>query len=194
MERKLIIAGIGGQGVIFATKVVSHAALARGEHVMASENHGMSQRGGSVVAHVRFGRDKAPLIRQGTADALIGLDRVETLRNLLFVRPGGSVYVNSANGLEAVVADRLKELRIDVFAIDASACAKALGSPTATNLVVLGFAAAHADFGLSVEELSNAVRTLGPARAIELNLSALEMGAQKCEAIRHLPFAISHQP
>jgi indolepyruvate ferredoxin oxidoreductase beta subunit len=178
MDYKLIIAGIGGQGVIFATKVVSHAALARGERVMASENHGMSRRGGSVMAHIKFGQDLAPLIRKGAADALIGLDRVETLRNLLFVRSGGRVYVNSANGLDGAVADRLRELRIGVFAIDASACAKALGSPAVANLVTLGFVAAHAEFGLSVEELSNAVRTLGPTKAIELNLKALEMGAK----------------
>lgn len=192
MELKLIIAGIGGQGVIFATKVVSHAALARGECVMASENHGMSQRGGSVMSHVKFGRDQSPLIRQGTADALVGFDRVETLRNLLFVRPGGSVFVNSANGLDAALTDHLKTLNIGVHAVDASACAKALGSPAVANLVVLGFAAAHADFGLSVEELKNAVRTLGPARSIELNLKALDIGAQKADAIRREGKAISH--
>jgi len=179
MERKFIIAGIGGQGVIFATKVLSHAALMRGEQVMASENHGMSQRGGSVMSHVKLGGDQAPLIRRGTADALIGFDRAETLRNLPFVRPGGCVFVNSANGLGQPAADRLKELGVDVFSVDASACAKELGSPAVTNLVVLGFAAAHSEFGLSVDELKTTARALGPAQAIDLNLKALEMGASR---------------
>ncbi len=179
MELRLVIAGIGGQGVIFATKVLSHAALMRGERVMASENHGMSQRGGSVMAHVKLGGDEAPLIRRGTADALIGFDRAETLRNLPFVRPGGCVFVNSPNGLEALAADRLKQLDVGVFSIDASACAKALGSPAVTNLVVLGFAAAHSKFGLSLDELKATVRALGPAQAIELNVKALDIGASR---------------
>ena len=179
MELKLIIAGIGGQGVVYATKVLSHAALARGERVMASENHGMSQRGGSVMAHLKVGGDEAPLIRRGTVDALIGLDRVEALRNLTFIRPGGSVFVNTANGLEAAAMDRLNEMGVGVFAIDASACAKELGAPAAANLIVLGFAAAHSRLGLSLEDLKAAVRALGPAKAIELNLKALETGAAR---------------
>lgn len=179
MERKLILAGIGGQGVIYATKVLSHAALARGERVMASENHGMSQRGGSVLAHVKIGGSDAPLIRRGTADALVAFDRVEALRNLPFVRAGGSVCLNSANGLDPAVMARLTDLNVGVFALDADACAKELGTPTVTNLVVLGLAAARACLGLSVDDLKDAVRALGPARAVELNLKALEMGAGK---------------
>ena len=179
MTLKLVIVGIGGQGVVYATKVLSHAALARGERVMASENHGMSQRGGSVMAHLKVGEDEAPLIRRGTADALIGLDRVEALRNVTYIRPGGSAFVNSANGLGGAVMDRLNELGVGLFTIDAGAGAKELGAPGVTNLVLLGFAAAHARLGLSVEDLEAAVRALGPAKAIELNLKALEMGAAK---------------
>ena len=179
MERKLILAGIGGQGVIYATKVLSHAALARGERVMASENHGMSQRGGSVLAHVKIGGSDAPLIRRGTADALVAFDRVEALRNLPFVRAGGSVCVNSTNGLDPAVMARLTDLNVGVFALDADACAKELGAPAVTNLVVLGLAAVRECLGLSVDDLKDAVRALGPARAVELNLKALEMGAGK---------------
>jgi len=122
MALKLIIAGIGGQGVVYATKVLSHAALARGERVMASENHGMSQRGGSVMAHLKIGGDEAPLIRRGTADALIGFDRVETMRNLTFIRPGGSVFVNTVNALEAAATERLVDALLpgDVVLVKAS--------------------------------------------------------------------------
>jgi Pyruvate/2-oxoacid:ferredoxin oxidoreductase gamma subunit len=101
------------------------------------------------------------------------------MRNLLFVRSGGCVYVNSANGLAAAVAHHLETLNIDAHAIDASACARALGAPAVTNLVVLGFAAAHPNFGLNVEELKSTVQTLGPAKAVELNLKALAAGAEK---------------
>ena len=179
MERKLIIAGIGGQGVVYATKVLSQTAMARGEHVLASENHGMSQRGGSVMSHLKIDSGEAPLIRRGTADALIAFDRVEAVRNLPFVRAGGCVCVNSANGLEPAVMPRLAELAINVYAIPADANARELGAPAVANLVVLGFAAALDALGLSLGDLQEAVRALGPAKAVELNLKALEVGAAR---------------
>jgi len=183
MERKLIIAGIGGQGVVYATKVLSQAAMARGGHVLASENHGMSQRGGSVMSHLKIDSGEAPLIRRGTADALIAFDRVEAVRNLPFLRSGGQVCVNSVDGLDPAVMPRLGELGIRVRTINADACAKDLGAPAVANLVVLGFAATLGALGLSVEDLKEAVRALGPAKAVELNLKALEAGAGLAERL-----------
>ncbi|MEK9164363.1 MAG: 2-oxoacid:acceptor oxidoreductase family protein [Chloroflexota bacterium] len=177
MELKIIIAGIGGQGVVYATKVLSQAALLRGEKVMASENHGMSQRGGSVMSHVKIGGGDAPLIRRGTADFVIGFDATEAVRNLPYVRGGGHVFVNSADGLDPAVAARLAELGIGVHTIHADACAHELKAPAVTNLAVLGFVAAHPYFGVTVDDLRNAVRALGPAKAVELNLKSLDLGA-----------------
>jgi indolepyruvate ferredoxin oxidoreductase beta subunit len=179
MERKFILAGIGGQGVVFATKVLSHTALARGERVIASENHGMSQRGGSVQSHVKIGGSESPLVRRATADALIAFDRTEAMRNLTFVRSGGSVYVNSADGLDQKLAARLSELNIQVRSIDASASAQKFGLVGATNLIILGFAAAHEDFGLRLTELKDTIRKLGPAASVENNLKALDVGAKQ---------------
>jgi indolepyruvate ferredoxin oxidoreductase beta subunit len=176
-ELKLIIAGVGGQGVVFATKVLSQVGLARGAGVLASENHGMSQRGGSVLSHLRIGGSDAPLIRRGAADALVGLDRSEAIRNLTFLRRGGAVFVNSADGLDESLQSRLRELDVRVNAVDAGRCAAELGSMTVVNLVVLGFAAAHPAFGVTVEELGAAVRALGPAAAVDRNLRALAAGA-----------------
>jgi indolepyruvate ferredoxin oxidoreductase beta subunit len=178
IEIRLVIAGIGGQGVVFATKLLSQAGLARGAGVIASENHGMSQRGGSVMSHLKIGGSDAPLISRGTADALVGLDRSEAIRNLTFVRQGGAVFVNSANGLDDTLRPRLDQLGIGVNAIDAARCAAELGSPAVVNLVVLGFAAAHPEFGITVSELEDAVRALGPAAAVERNLQALAAGAR----------------
>ena len=177
MALKLVIAGIGGQGVVFATKVLSQAGMRRGDTVLASENHGMSQRGGGVTSHLRIGAGDAPLIRKGGADALVGLDRAEVTRNLTFVRPGGTVYVNAADGLDPALTPRLAELGIGVHAIDALGCAAAIGAPSAANLVLLGFAAAHSEFGVAVSELEDAVRALGPASAVARNLQALAAGA-----------------
>jgi indolepyruvate ferredoxin oxidoreductase beta subunit len=183
LERKFMLAGIGGQGVIFATKVLAHAALAQGVKVMVSENHGMSQRGGSVLSHIKFGGSEAPLVRRATADGLIAFDRNEALRNLTFVRTGGSVYVNSLDGLDPAVMPRLNELKISVWAFNATACALELGVPGVLNLIVLGFAAAHTDLGLSVSDLQAAVRALGPARSIEVNLKALDVGAAQAQLV-----------
>ncbi len=177
MRLNCVIAGIGGQGVVFATKVLLQAALIRGDAVLASENHGMSQRGGSVQSHVKLGGSDSPLIRRGTADLVIAFDRVEALRNLAYVRAGGQVFVNSADGLEPPVAARLAEIETAVHPIDAAALAAQLGSPAVANVIVLGFAAAHGALGLSVDELKAAVRALGPAQAVDVNLKALEMGA-----------------
>lgn len=174
----IILAGIGGQGVVFATKVISHAAMTRGQSVMASENHGMSQRGGSVQAHIKLGTSEAPLIRRGTADALVAFDRTEAMRNLPFIRAGGRVYVNSLDEFDLTVMNRLQELNVGVFTFNADACAKDLGSPAVTNLIVLGFAAARGGLGLSVADLQESVRVLGPTKTVELNLKALEIGAR----------------
>ena len=184
MELKLLIAGIGGQGVIFATKVLSQAALSRGESVMASENHGMSQRGGSVQTHFTIGSGDAPLIARGAADVLVGLDRMEALRNLAYVRPGGCVYVNSANGLEPTIDQRLAALGIGVFDIDAIGLVQELRAPAVLNLVMLGFAAAHGGLLLTLDDLKNAVRALGPAKAVDMNLLALDAGAARVGAAR----------
>lgn len=178
MELKLVIAGIGGQGVIFVTKVLSQAGLMRGQQVIASENHGMSQRGGSVMSYVKIGGNEAPLIRRGTADALIALDPTEAVRTLAFVRRLGAVCVNSPNGFEPALIPRLTELGIQVHTVNADGLARQLGALAAANLVVLGFAAARQALGLTVDELKAAVQALGPPKAVEMNLNALEAGAR----------------
>jgi indolepyruvate ferredoxin oxidoreductase beta subunit len=178
-ENKLLIAGIGGQGVVYAGKVLSQVGLARGVAVMASENHGMSQRGGSVTSHLKIGGSDAPLSGRGAADSLVGLDRSEAIRNLTFVRRGGAVFVNSANGLDESLRARLDELDIRVHAVDADRCAMELGSPAVVNVLVLGFAAAHGEFGITVGEVEAAVRALGPPATVDRNLKALAAGARR---------------
>jgi len=176
MDLRIVLAGIGGQGVVYATKVLAQAALLAGYSVMASENHGMSQRGGSVIAHLKIGSSQAPLIHRGTADALIAFDRQEAVRNLPFPRPGGSVYVNATSGLEAPLAARLAEIGIRVYRLDATGGALALGSPAAGNLMLLGFAA-QLGLGLGLPVLKEAVQALGPQWAIAANWKVLEAGA-----------------
>jgi len=117
--------------------------------------------GGEVVVTSKdhaSGTDRlAEVARRLKADWVVNVQG-----DLPFIRPGGGVYVNSLDGLDPAVMNRLQELNVGVFTLNADACAKELGSPAVTNLVVLGFAAARGGLGLSVAELQDSVRALGP--------------------------------
>ncbi len=175
MERKLILVGLGGQGVVFLTRLIAHAAIYMGHEVMVSETHGMSQRGGSVVSHLKIGGDQAPLIRRGTAHALLALEADEAVRNLSFVRPGGLVLVNSEDGLRPEVAGSLAELAIQVHTLPASRMAQDLGAVAVTNVILAGFAVAHPALSLTMEALTDSVKHVARVGQ-ELNLKALELG------------------
>jgi len=184
-QGRIVLAGVGGQGVIFASRLLAEAALAAGAQVMVSESHGMSQRGGSVAAHLIIGDEPGPLIRRGTADTLIALDRLEGLRHLPVLRPGGAVFINAVEGFPEPVRARLHELGVSACQVDADGEALRLGSPAIANVVLLGFLAAHTSLGLSLDDLKHAVRGLGPPPAVKINLSAIEEGARKAHGPDH---------
>jgi len=97
-----IIVGLGGQGILFTSRVLGHIAVSRGEQVMGSEVHGMAQRGGSVISHFKVGDYSSPLVLTGGADLLLAFDQNEGIRNLHFLHPGGKAILNihSAGSLE----------------------------------------------------------------------------------------------
>ena len=97
MKSDIILAGVGGQGILTIATIVGQAALARGLQVKQSEVHGMAQRGGAVVAHLRLSSDPiyADLIAQGTADAILSVEPMEALRYTAWLRPGGVVLANT---------------------------------------------------------------------------------------------------
>jgi len=174
-ELKLILAGLGGQGVIFTTRLLAQAAVALGEPVMVSEIHGMSQRGGSVVSHLKIGGNESPLIRRGTADLLLALESDEALRNLPFLRPGGVAIVNTEQGPPPEVAEHLAGLDIQVLSVPATRIAVELGSAAVSNVVLVGFAAAHPSLTLPIDALGKALAVVALRRR-DLNLQALEAG------------------
>ncbi len=176
-ELKLIITGLGGQGVVFLTRLISNTAVALGQPVMVSETHGMSQRGGSVISHVKIGGSEAPLIRRGTADVLLAMEANEALRNLGYLRRKGTVFVNSSNGLHAEVAEHLQRLAIETRSLPASQQAMELGTAAVANVILAGFAVAHPAMPLDIETLRRTVGEIAP-RGRELNLKALQIGYQ----------------
>ncbi|MDR0916815.1 MAG: 2-oxoacid:acceptor oxidoreductase family protein [Oscillospiraceae bacterium] len=124
----ILICGIGGQGVVYASKILARQALERGETVHTAETIGMAQRGGSVVSHVRIGDDcHSPLIPIGGADVIIGLEPAETVRNIAYLKHGGTVAVSTRGIAPTTGGDYdpeamltyLKGLDINLIIVDA---------------------------------------------------------------------------
>jgi len=172
---RIILAGLGGQGVVFATRVLAQTAVVLGRPVVACETHGMTQRGGSVLSHVTVGGDVAPAIRRGTADVLLAFDHDEGLRNLSYLRPGAVGFVNTRRPLPPQIREPCDRLGLRLFPWDATTPALELGSPAVANMLLVGYAAAHPAFELRLDVLRQALLAAG-RRAAERNRLALDRG------------------
>ncbi len=175
METKIIICGLGGQGVVFLTRLLANTAIAAGHEVMVSETHGMSQRGGSVLSHLKINGNQAPLIQHGAADLLLALEVDEAARHLGYLRAGGTAFVDAERGLRPELDADIARLGLRVHCLPASKMAIALGAPAIANVILAGFAAAHPEMPLAYEALSHALEA-GSGRHSDLNLAALEAG------------------
>jgi indolepyruvate ferredoxin oxidoreductase, beta subunit len=175
MKCNLIITGLGGQGIVFLTRLLVQTAAALEWPVLASETHGMSQRGGAVISHVRIGDNPAPLIRRGTADLLLAMDSDEAVRNLPFLRPGGTAVINSANGLPTQIAGHLERLQIGLYCLPAIQMATDLGAPGVANVIMAGYAAAQPTLALPLETLQTVVSQIS-YRATAVNQEAVALG------------------
>ncbi len=163
LQNQLIICGLGGQGVLFLTRLINEAAVLMGEDVISSETHGMAMRGGSVVSYVRIGNFKSPLIRAGQADIIVSLSEQELPLYSHLLKDACQIYVNMPRGKK-------------FCSINATRVAEELGTPLVTNLVLLGFASGHTDFPMEYTILKKILYTISPPRALELNSRALEEG------------------
>ena len=190
----ILISGVGGQGVVLASYVLSQTALAEGYDVKQSEVHGMAQRGGCVTGHLRFGdRVYSSLITPGTADVLLAFESVEAARYVNWLRPGGllvynKVHLNSSTvsaGLATYPQDidaRISALWPNVCALDASALAAQAGTVKAANVVMLGAVAASLPF--TADAMEAVIRRSVPPKTIDVNLAAFELGQSvaRCDA------------
>lgn len=191
----LVVAGVGGQGIILASRVVAHAAIAAGMEVRTSEVLGMAQREGPVSSQVRMGRHlPGALIPSGGADILIGFELAETIRNLYLLKPEGTVVTATTAIIPTTVAlgasryDReellayLRKTIRDTAVIEAEELAREAGNVKALNSVLLGALAAMDKLPIPAADLENTLLSTVPARFREANERAYALGYQSIGA------------
>ncbi|HOB28243.1 MAG TPA: indolepyruvate oxidoreductase subunit beta [Bacillota bacterium] len=182
----LLITGVGGQGTLLTGKIIAAAALAEGYDVKTSETHGMAQRGGSVVIHVRIaGKVYAPLIPPGEADFLLAFEKLEALRFLPCLSPKGTVIVNRQAikplpvltgacaypaGITAALAAHAKQ----VIPVNATAMEPVCRHPRTANLLLLGVLAHQLPF--PQETWHQAILRQIPAQHLQINRQAFTAG------------------
>ena len=189
METKnVMIVGVGGQGSLLASKLLGRLLLNKGYDIKVSEVHGMSQRGGSVVTYVRFG-DKvySPVIDKGQADFIVSFEELEAARWTEYLKPGGKIITNTQKispmpviiGAAEYPQDLLEQMNtkgLDVDAIDALSLAEAAGSSKAVNIVLMGRLSKY--FDIPVQEWLEAIEASVPAKFLELNKKAFQLGLE----------------
>ncbi len=163
MKQQIVVSGIGGQGVLFVTRILAEAAIEKGMEVLTSETHGMAMRGGTVISHVKVGPFTSPLIRMGQADIGLFLHAGNREVHRGFLKPGGLIYLNAAEGG-------------DGEAIDATAIACEHGSLVIANLVLLGFAVRHEGLFCDAPTIEAVLKRISPARQLETNLEGFRLG------------------
>lgn len=185
MKKDIILAGVGGQGIISIASIIGYAALAQDMYLKQSEVHGMSQRGGDVMSNLRISDDDiaSDLIPFGQADMIISIEPLESLRYLPYLSKEGWVITNTRPfnnipnypPIDQVLAEVAKVPHH--IALDAETMAKEAGSAKAANIVILG--AASPFLGMAYEKFEQAIQFIfgkKGEKVIELNLLALKAG------------------
>ncbi len=184
--KSVMIVGVGGQGTLLASRILGAALVNDGYDVKVSEVHGMSQRGGSVVTYVRYGEKVySPVVTPGEADLILAFEQLEAARWISYLKKGGKLVVNTQSidpmpvitGVMTYPDDiiaKLKEMDIDVTAVDALSLAEEAGSVKAVNVVLIGVMARRMDLDENV--WLNVIREIVPEKFVEMNLKAFMLG------------------
>lgn len=184
--KNILFVGVGGQGTILASKILTEGLMENGYDVKMSEVHGMAQRGGSVTTQVRFGEKvNSPLIEKGTADVIVSFEKSEAARWIPFLKKDGYLVVNDyeiypvtvSTGAEKYPEDvnnRLKQTIKNTVILNASALAEELGNIKAQNVILLGALLKVLD--VKNVDWDKVLEKVVPAKAVELNKKALKVG------------------
>jgi indolepyruvate ferredoxin oxidoreductase beta subunit len=185
-NKNILLVGVGGQGTILASKILSEGLVEAGYDVKMSEIHGMSQRGGSVVTYVRCGEKVySPIIDEGEADYIVSFELLEAARWLPYLKEDGQIVTNTQQidpmpvitGVMEYPENLVEKIRATgakVDALDCLALAEEAGSPKAVNLVLLGRLSHY--FDLPEEAWMKSMEAVVPAKFLDMNRRAFELG------------------
>ncbi len=186
MRTGVVLAGVGGQGVLTLSRVLGEALLDKGYDVRIGEVHGLSQRGGSVVVFLRYGdRVYAPTVAPGEGDVMVALELIEAARRIRYLRRGGLAVANRLvlpppmSGEPPSIEDLVESMRragVRTVVVDGMKVAERAGSSLSLNMAMLGALVATREIDLELSEAENAVRRIFKGRILEVNLAALRGG------------------
>ena len=182
----ILLVGVGGQGILLASEILAEAFMLAGNDVKKSEIHGMSQRGGSVVSHVRFGKEVfSPVVPEGEGDILFGFELLETYRYLPLLKPGATVIANDYRiappsillgqaKYPQDIAEKIQGLFPNFSLVDGQGLAMKAGDVRAANTVLLG--AVSNQLEIPEDIWVKAIENMVPKKALEINIKAFQMG------------------
>ncbi len=173
-----VLSGLGGQGILFMTKLLAWSAVNKGLKILVAETHGMAQRGGSVVSHLRVGDVKGSVVRAGSAHILLALEENEAYRNIPYLADGGKLYANAPKPSfpRKEVRPYMEKIGIECRSIPASDIAAKFAAPMSANLALLGFFSAFQEGPISYDELKETIAQVSPDRFREINLKVFDKG------------------
>jgi indolepyruvate ferredoxin oxidoreductase beta subunit len=200
-EFNIVLAGVGGQGILLMGEILGNAAVKEGYNVRVSEIHGMAQRGGAVECHIRIGEKIfAPTVSEGKAHLIIGLEPLETLRQVKYASDNTIIILNTRKlppqglpksenlnypSLEMIIG-RIRLFTMRTLAIDAQNVARKAGSQITENMVMLGAAAATPLFPLKIESLKECIKEKVSTKFLDVNLKAFELGYEMIKKSNNL--------
>lgn len=186
--KSIVLAGVGGQGILLASTITARTAMISGYDVKMNEIHGMAQRGGSVIAQIRYGKKvHSPLVEEGSASVLAALEQAEALRYAHFLAPDGLAIVSSQVIVPVTVSmgqgsypsdikERAKQVFKNLIYVDAVEKAIEFGNLKAANVVVLG--AMSKGLNLEIDAWHQAIKDSVKPQFVDMNLQAFDAGRQ----------------
>jgi indolepyruvate ferredoxin oxidoreductase beta subunit len=195
MSYNMFMSGVGGQGLVLITSVIGNACVRSGKKAVTGEMHGLSQRSGTVFVHMRIGEDVfSPLVPYGKADILVGLEAIEALRYIEYLKKGGTILMNSRimhppvetsrvlreKGTKYItteeIVSKLQQWTPNIAVIDSLKLASDSGNVNTENTVFLGALSALEAFPVEEKYLKESISEAVPKKTVEQNLIAFDLG------------------
>ncbi|MCK5847831.1 MAG: indolepyruvate ferredoxin oxidoreductase subunit beta [Caldisericia bacterium] len=192
IEYNIVMCGVGGQGTVLASKIIAQTAIRNGINARVGETHGMSQRGGTVISHVRLGSEVyGALTPEGHGDCMLAFEPVESMRYMNYLRKDAFIVLNSHPliptsvnaGLATypkfeIVEKELNRVSKNVISTDASKIATEIGGIISLNMVILGAFSKIPGCPFSADEMKKSIKELVKPRFVDLNLRAFDEGVE----------------